>query len=64
MGGATQYVSVALLQTKAHEAVQEHVRLMTKDHPDAQIGGEGISVLNVGYGLGIVSVLSPAKPDA
>jgi hypothetical protein len=35
-------------------AVREHVRLMTSSHPDAQPGGAGISVLNVGYGLGIV----------
>jgi len=27
---------------------------MTESHPDAQAGGSGISVLNVGYGLGIV----------
>jgi hypothetical protein len=27
---------------------------MTESHPDAQEGGSGISVLNVGYGLGIV----------
>ena len=34
--------------------VREHVRLMIMDHPDAQPGGKGISVLNVGYGLGVV----------
>lgn len=34
--------------------VEQHVRLMTDSHPDAQEGGSGISVLNVGYGLGIV----------
>jgi hypothetical protein len=34
--------------------VKEHVRLMTSSHPDAQQGSRGISVLNVGYGLGIV----------
>ncbi|CAD6579425.1 MAG: Arginine N-methyltransferase 2 [Tremellales sp. Tagirdzhanova-0007] len=33
--------------------VREHVRLMIMDHPDAQPGGKGISVLNVGYGLGV-----------
>ncbi|EIW73191.1 hypothetical protein TREMEDRAFT_73009 [Tremella mesenterica DSM 1558] len=35
--------------------MQEHVRLMTVHHPDAQIGGEGMSILNIGYGLGIVN---------
>jgi hypothetical protein len=29
---------------------------MTKDHPDAQEDAAGMSVLNVGFGLGIVSV--------
>lgn len=29
---------------------------MTESHPDAQEGGSGISVLNIGYGLGIVSL--------
>lgn len=33
---------------------------MTESHPDAQKGGSGIAVLNVGYGLGIVS----ATPSA
>jgi hypothetical protein len=27
---------------------------MTESHPDAQEGGSGLSILNVGYGLGIV----------
>ncbi|GFZ44733.1 methyltransferase [Saitozyma sp. JCM 24511] len=37
--------------------MKEHVRLMTSSHPDAQPGGAGISVLNVGYGLGIIDRL-------
>lgn len=41
---------------RADFIVQEHVRLMTESHPDAQEGGSGISVLNIGYGLGIVSL--------
>ena len=38
---------------------------MTESHPDAQEGGSGISVLNVGYGLGIVCSpdLSPLIAD-
>jgi len=34
--------------------VNEHVRLTTADLPDAQPGGQSISILNIGYGLGIV----------
>jgi hypothetical protein len=37
-------------------AVVEHVKHMTATHPDAQPGGRGMSILNVGYGLGIVCV--------
>lgn len=44
--------------------MQEHVRLITETHPDAQEGGSGISVLNVGYGLGIVRLLSPYPPPS
>ena len=55
LGGTAQYVLFSLSVDKADETVQEHVRLMTESHPDAQGGGSGISVLNVGYGLGIVS---------
>ena len=37
--------------------MKEHVRLMT-DHPSAVAkGGSGMSILNVGYGLGIVDRL-------
>ncbi|WVQ82592.1 arginine N-methyltransferase 2 [Cryptococcus sp. DSM 104549] len=38
----------------------EHVRLMTEGHPNAQPGAEGMSILNVGYGLGIVDRLFQA----
>ena len=38
--------------------VEEHVRLMTVDNPHAMPGGRGMSILNVGYGLGIVRPLS------
>ncbi|KAK8844678.1 arginine N-methyltransferase 2 [Kwoniella newhampshirensis] len=43
----------------------EHVRLMIADHPNAQPGAEGMSILNVGYGLGIVDRLfqTPQSPD-
>lgn len=34
--------------------VVEHVRRLTEAHPKAQLGAEGMSVLNVGFGLGIV----------
>jgi hypothetical protein len=37
--------------------VEEHVRIMTEGHPDAELGGKGMVILNVGYGLGIVSQL-------
>ncbi|ORY23543.1 S-adenosyl-L-methionine-dependent methyltransferase [Naematelia encephala] len=37
--------------------MREHVRLMLKDHPNAVEGQEGVSVLNVGYGLGIIDKL-------
>ncbi|KAK4687603.1 type IV protein arginine methyltransferase, partial [Tremellales sp. Uapishka_1] len=45
----------------------EHVRYMTESHPDAQPGAAGMSILNVGYGLGIVDRLfqtrqSPDQP--
>lgn len=43
------------------QVVEQHVRLMTDSHPDAQEGGSGISVLNVGYGLGIVR--DPSSPS-
>ena len=36
-------------------AVRAHVKYMTEGQADAQADGEGLSVLNVGYGLGIVS---------
>jgi hypothetical protein len=36
--------------------VREHVRSMTEGHPDANPGGKGMIILNVGYGLGIVSL--------
>jgi hypothetical protein len=36
-------------------SVREHVQVMTQDHPAAQAGAQGMSILNVGYGLGIVS---------
>jgi hypothetical protein len=35
-------------------SVVEHVRYMTHDHPDAQPGASGMSIMNVGFGLGIV----------
>ncbi|WWC57690.1 uncharacterized protein I303_100224 [Kwoniella dejecticola CBS 10117] len=35
----------------------EHVRYMTNDHPNAQPGSEGMTILNVGFGLGIVDRL-------
>nr|ODN87047.1 arginine N-methyltransferase 2 [Cryptococcus depauperatus CBS 7841] len=38
----------------------EHVRLLTKDHPKAQLGKAGMSVLNVGFGLGIIDRLFQA----
>lgn len=33
----------------------EHVKWMCDEHPHSQPGGGGMSVLNVGFGLGIVS---------
>lgn len=36
-------------------SVREHVRVMTQDHPAARAGAQGMSIVNVGYGLGIVS---------
>ncbi|WVQ94235.1 arginine N-methyltransferase 2 [Kwoniella sp. CBS 9459] len=43
----------------------EHVRLMTGSHPKAQPGEEGMSILNVGFGLGIVDRLfqTPQSPS-
>ncbi|WWC67220.1 uncharacterized protein I206_101127 [Kwoniella pini CBS 10737] len=35
----------------------EHVRYMTNDHPNAQPSAEGMTILNVGFGLGIVDRL-------
>lgn len=32
----------------------EHVKCLTEEHPKAKLGAEGMSVLNVGFGLGIV----------
>ncbi|OCF60074.1 arginine N-methyltransferase 2 [Kwoniella mangroviensis CBS 10435] len=45
----------------------EHVKLMTYDHPNAQPGAEGMTIMNVGFGLGIVdrlfqSTKSPSHP--
>ena len=34
--------------------VRQHVRYMTED---ARLGDEGLAVLNIGYGLGIVRLL-------
>ncbi|WWC85412.1 uncharacterized protein L201_000275 [Kwoniella dendrophila CBS 6074] len=35
----------------------EHVKLMTHEHPNAQPGAEGMTIMNVGFGLGIVDRL-------
>lgn len=42
--------------------MKEHVRLMCDAHPKTK-AGEGLNILNVGYGLGIVRTPSatPAK---
>jgi protein arginine N-methyltransferase 2 len=37
--------------------MKEHVRLMTAHPSSVAAGGEGMSILNVGYGLGIVDRL-------
>lgn len=34
--------------------MKEHVRLMCHGHPK-MASGEGLNILNIGYGLGIVS---------
>jgi hypothetical protein len=34
--------------------MKEHVRLMCHNHPK-MASGEGLNILNIGYGLGIVS---------
>jgi protein arginine N-methyltransferase 2 len=43
--------------------MKEHVRLMCNAHPKMQKGAtEGLNILNIGYGLGIVSTIpSPAS---
>lgn len=35
--------------------MKEHVRLMCNDHPKTK-SGEGLNILNIGYGLGIVRI--------
>ncbi|OXB39694.1 arginine N-methyltransferase 2 [Cryptococcus neoformans] len=37
--------------------MMEHVKRLTEEHPKAKLGAEGMSVLNVGFGLGIVDRL-------
>ncbi|KAL1406925.1 Arginine N-methyltransferase 2 [Vanrija albida] len=44
--------------------MREHVRLMTADHPKANGANGGMSILNVGYGLGIVDRLFQSTSPA
>ena len=48
---------IELKACNSKRVVKEHVRVMTDDHPRAQPGEEGICILNVGYGLGIVRII-------